>query len=137
MPDVNNGLLIEEYKSCRELILKNIDIMEKNEVFVTGACAAIFVFSLQSSDHVVATITSWLPPVITALGWLRFYGLDNVIDKINGRLIEIESAHPPLHWTTYYRAHNKPKILKRTRHALWIVLGLSTYAGALYVTIWH
>jgi hypothetical protein len=54
MSDLNDTLLVEEYKSCRELILKNIDIMEKNEIYVTGACAAIFVFSLQASDHVVS-----------------------------------------------------------------------------------
>ncbi len=28
--DIAERLLIEEYKSCRELIAKNIDIMEKN-----------------------------------------------------------------------------------------------------------
>jgi hypothetical protein len=54
MSDIDHALLIEEYKSCRELILKNIDIMEKTEIYAAGAAAAIFVFSLQSSDHVVS-----------------------------------------------------------------------------------
>ena len=102
MSEINNELLIEEYKSCRDLILKNIDIMQKNEVYATGACAAIFVFSLQAQDHVVAVVAAWLPPVITLLGWLRSYGLDDVIDKINGHLIELEAAYPPLKWTTYF-----------------------------------
>src|SRR5271170_2257343 len=68
--ELDEQLLVEEYKSCRELILKNIDIMEKNEVYATGACAAIFVFSLQTSDHLVSKITAWLPLLIAALGWL-------------------------------------------------------------------
>ena len=79
--EINDQLLIEEYKSCRDLILKNIDIMEKNEIYATGACAAIFVFSLQTSDHLVSKITARVPLLIAALGWLRFYGLDDVIDK--------------------------------------------------------
>ena len=134
MPDVNDGLLIEEYKSCRELILKNIDIMEKTEVYATGACAAIFVFSLQSSDRIVSVVTAWLPIIITILGILRFYGLDDVIDKINGHLIELERAHPPLNWTTYYRANNSSKALKKTRYGFWAALLAATLIGAVYIT---
>jgi hypothetical protein len=99
MPSINDELLIEEYKSCRELILKNIDIMERNEVYATGACAAIFVFSLQAGNYLVSIISVWLPPIIAFLGYLRFRGLDDVIDKINGYLIKVEAAHEPLNWT--------------------------------------
>lgn len=137
MPNANDGLLVEEYKSCRELILKNIDIMEKTEVYATGACAAIFVFSLQSSDHIVSVITAWLPVFITMLGFLRFYGLDDVIDKINGHLVELETRNPPLNWTKYYRAHNTSKVLKKTRYSFWFALFVTTLAGAIYLTVRH
>jgi hypothetical protein len=135
MSDANDGLLIEEYKSCRELILKNIDIMEKNEVYATGACAAIFVFSLQSSDHIVSVVTAWLPVIITILGFLRFYGLDDVIDKINGHLVELETGHPPLNWTKYYRTNNSAKVLGKTRYGFWLALFATTLAGAIYLTV--
>jgi hypothetical protein len=135
MSDVKDGLLIEEYKSCRELILKNIDIMEKNEVYATRACAALFVFSLQSADHIVSVATAWLPVIITVLGFLRFYGLDDVIDKINGHLVELETKHPPQNWTKYYRANNSSKVLKRTRQDFWLALFATTLAGAIYLTV--
>lgn len=93
-------------------------------------------FSLQVQDHVVSVVSSWLPPLITFLGWLRFRGIDDVIDKINGHLIETEKAHSPLNWTTYYRTHNKWKVLKKTRQFLWLVLGAATVAGAIYITWW-
>jgi hypothetical protein len=121
--ELDEQLLVEEYKSCRELILKNIDIMEKNAVYVTGACALIFVFSLQANGHIVSVIAALLPPVIACLGWWRFRGLNDVIDKINGYLAKLEKSHPPLNWTTYYLTHHKYKALRR--------------AVPFYLTIWH
>jgi RNase P/RNase MRP subunit p29 len=38
---IEDKLLIEEYKSCRELIGRNIDIIEKTEVYAVGAAGAI------------------------------------------------------------------------------------------------
>lgn len=131
----NDQLLIEEYKSCRELILKNIEIMEKNEIYAIGACAALFVFSLQTPDHLVSVVTGWLPLIIVILGWLRFFSLDYVIKRINGYLVEVERDNPPLRWTTYYRANNQPKVLKWARNLLWLALGATTLAGAIYLTV--
>jgi hypothetical protein len=136
MPDGNDdGLLIEEYKSCRELILKNIDIMERNELYAAGASATLFVYSLQSLDHLVSVITAWLPVIVAVLGFLRFFGLDDVIDKINGHLVEVETAHPPLNWTTYFRAHNPCRLLKRTRQLFWFILFAATLVGAVYLSV--
>ncbi|MGA9137775.1 MAG: hypothetical protein WBZ39_07565, partial [Methylovirgula sp.] len=86
-------------------------------------------------DHLVSVMTAWLPLFIAALGWLRFLGLDDVIDKINGRLIELEASHPSLGWTTYYRANNRPKVLKWTRNLFWLALGAATFGGAIYLTV--
>lgn len=43
---IDDKLLVEEYKSCRDLIGRNIDIIEKSEVYGVGATAAIAVFCL-------------------------------------------------------------------------------------------
>jgi hypothetical protein len=136
MLDINNELLVEEYKYCRALILKDIDIIEKNEVYVTGACAAIFVFSLQAPDHIVSVIAAWLTVGIACLGCLRFRGLNGSIDEINGYLAELEASRPPLHWTRYYLANDK-KALRRTRQELWAALIIATFVGAVYLTCWH
>jgi hypothetical protein len=136
MSNIDNELLVEEYKYCRALILKDIDIMEKNEIYVTGACAVIFVFSLQAPDHIVSVVAAWLPPFIACLGWLRFSGLDGSIDEINGYLAKLEASHPALNWTTYYLANDK-RALRRTRQVLWAALTFFTLVGAAYLTCWH
>jgi hypothetical protein len=131
--DIAEQLLIEEYKSCRELIAKNIDIIEKTEVGAVAACAAIFVFSLSASTRAVAIVSAWLPLVIAILGFLRFYGLDDTIDKINSRFVELEKIYKLIHWTTFYREKNKKKVLKRTRYAIWFVLMLVSLGFGTYM----
>jgi hypothetical protein len=133
MATIEEQLLVEEYKSCRELILKNIDIIEKTAIYAIGACAAIGVYSLQASDRVVADITILLAPIVAILGWLHFAAMDEIISKINGHLMETEEKHPALNWTHYYRANNRPKKLKNLRHAFWLTLLAASIIGAAYV----
>lgn len=121
-PTSEGSLIIEEYKSCRELIGRNIEIIEKNEVFVVGACGAVFIYSLSASSHQVATLTSWLPVIISILGYIRYYGLDKTISFINDYLMALERGYPSLGWTGFYRFKNQDRILKRTRQLFWIVL---------------
>jgi hypothetical protein len=129
---VGQKLLVEEYKSCRDLIQTNIEIIEKSEVYAVGAVGAIAVFSLSSSVEMVAKVTSWIPLIIACLGIVRFYGVDSTIDKINNYLVTVEASHPEINWTTFYREHNKRKILKSTRYAIWIILiGLGIGLGVL------
>jgi hypothetical protein len=59
--NVEDTLLVEEYKSCRDLIKTNIEIIEKSEVYAVGAVGAIAVFSLSSSVPIVATVSAWIP----------------------------------------------------------------------------
>lgn len=134
---VGQKLLIEEYKSCRDLIKTNIEIIEKSEVYAVGAVGAIVVFSISSSVEMVAKVSAWIPSIIAGLGLVRFYGVDSTIDKINSYLVTIETTYPEIQWTTFYRTHNKRKVLKGTRYAIWIVLlglgiglgGLTAYKG--------
>jgi hypothetical protein len=90
------------------------------------------VFSLSSSVSVVAKVSAWLPLLIAILGIVRFYGIDSTIDSINNYLVKIETEHPKIQWTTFYRANNKRKVLKKTRYAIWIALtALSVPLGTL------
>lgn len=130
---IEHGLLIEEYKACRNLIAKNIDIIEKTEVAAVAACAALFVFSLSSTVRTVAVASAWLPLVIASLGFLRFYALDDTIDKINSHFIELEKKYKSIHWTTFYREKNKKKVLKRTRYAIWIILMIVSLGFGIYM----
>lgn len=127
-------LLVEEYKSCRELIAKNIDIIERTEVYAVGACAAIFVFSLSATVKGVAIASAWLPVVIAVLGLVRFWGLDDTIDKINSYFITIENRFETIKWTTYYREKNKKKLLKKTRYGFWFVLIVVSVVFGIYMT---
>lgn len=119
---LDDKLLIEEYKSCRELIKTNIEIIEKSEIYAVGAVGAIAVFSISSSIEVVAKVSAWIPLAIALLGLVRFIGVDSTIDKINNYLVQVETQHPKLQWTSFYRASNKHKLLKKTRYAIWVVL---------------
>lgn len=112
-------LLIEEYKSCRELIAKNIDIIERTEVYAVAAAAALFVFSLSATNKTIAVVSAWMPLVVAILGLMRFRGIDDTIDKINSYFIKLEGRYATIGWTTFYREKNKKKELKRTRYGIW------------------
>ena len=131
---LKENLLIEEYKSCRELIAKNIDIMEKTEVYAVAASAALFVFSLSATVKTVAIASAWLPLIIAILGFMRFYGLDDTIDKINSYFIELEKKFGSIRWTTFYREKNKKKVLKKTRYSIWIVLLIVGFGFGIYMS---
>ena len=69
MADIGDQL-VEEYKACRELIAKNIDIIEKTEVYAVAASAALFVFSLSATVRTVAVVAAWIP-LIVGISWLH------------------------------------------------------------------
>jgi hypothetical protein len=122
--EIDDKLLVEEYKSCRDLIGRNIEIIERSEVYAIGATAAIAVFCLSrsASQITIAKTACWMTLLIPILGLVRFIGVDDTIDKINNYLVELEKKHPSIGWTTSYRAQNRYKILKKSRYAIWVVL---------------
>jgi hypothetical protein len=117
------------------LISKNIDIIEKTEVYAVGAAGATAVFSSSATQQIVAIVSAWLPFVISLLGLVRFIGIDRTIHKINNYLVTLETKYPKLNWTTFYRASNKSKVLKKTRYGFWIVLGLFGLAFGILTTM--
>lgn len=133
--NIKEQLLIEEYKSCRDLIAKNIDIMEKTEVYAVGAGAAVFAFSASSPVWVVAFGSALIPLVIAGLGYLRFVGLDDTINKINDYLVTLEKKYKTINWTTFYRKANQKKTLKKTRQSFWGVFAAVSFFFALFMAI--
>jgi hypothetical protein len=106
------------------LIGRNIEIIERSEVYAIGATSAIAVFclSLSASQITVARTACWMTLIIPILGLVRFIGIDDTIDKINNYLVELEGKHPSIWWTAFYMTQNKCKILKKSRYAIWGVL---------------
>lgn len=128
-------LAVEEYKSCRDLIAKNIEIIEKNEVYAVGSSAAVAVFSISQHDRLVCLAASYLPLAISILGFLRFFGVDQTIRKINNYLVTVERRHEALMgWTQFYRAANKLKWLKWSRYLIW---GILFFLSVVFIYIVH
>lgn len=126
-------LLVEEYKSCRDLIKTNIDIIEKSEVYAVGAAAAAAVYCLSSTTELVQKAACWLPLVIAIIGGLRFVGIDATISKINNYLVSIEKMYPEIGWTRSYRLQNEWKVLKLSRYSIWLILADCGMSFGLYV----
>jgi hypothetical protein len=132
---IEERLLIEEYKSCRDLIARNIDIIERTEVYAVGAAAASATFSLAATDSLLSDATCWIPLAISLLGLIRYIGIDSTIHKINNYLEEVERKYPLLGWTRSYRKQNKWKILKATRYVIWGVSVAASIGFAGYTLV--
>jgi len=122
-------LIEEEYKFCHRLIVENIHIIEKTETYAVGAVAATMAFSATQSGRLIVILSSWLPLVISALGAIRFWGVDVTIGRINAYLKTIEADNSKLNWTTYY-SMSKPRALKWSRRAFWVILIVVSFAFA-------
>ena len=110
-----------EYEFCQRLLIENISILEKTEVYATGAIAATFAFSASAQEPFVAKISATIPIYIAIIGYLRWRGLDSTIKTINDYL-EVLGAHlPDGGWTKYYRANRGPE-LRRSRMIIWSLL---------------
>jgi len=127
-------LVEEEYKLCRGLIVENIQIIEKTEVYAVGAAAATMAFCATQSGRLLVSLACWLPLIISLLGAVRFWGVDVTIGRINDYLERMEVAHPELGWTTFYRL-SRPRALKSSRLIFWaILIGVSLIFAAVTVT---
>lgn len=132
---LEDKLLVEEYKACRDLIAKNIDIIETAEVYAVGAAGASAAFAIASASSLVAWCCSFLPAIITLLGWRRWQGIDVTIGKLNDYLITVEKRFRSLGWTSYYRDNNEKRELKHSRESFWRILaGFS--AATVFIVSW-
>lgn len=128
---MSDALVEEEYKFCHQLLVENISILEKTEVYATGAVAASMVFSLAASDPSVAVGSALVPVLISGLGLIRWRGLDSVIGTLNDYLA---ANGPPNGWTAYYRQNRAP-FLKRSRVLIWILLNIVSAAFAILIAL--
>ena len=127
-------LLEEEYKFCHQLLIENISILEKTEVYATGAIAASMAFSVSASNPVVSTASAWIPALIGLVGLARFVGLDGVIGRLNDYLEVVGKDLPQKGWTKFYR-DRKPVQLKRSRWAIWIFLNAVSLGFGSYMML--
>ncbi len=125
-------LLEEEYRFCHELLIENISILERTEVYATGAIAASMVFSVAASNPVVAAASACVPALVGLVGLARFVGLDGVIGRLNNYFEKVGSALPEGGWTKFYRA-DKPVQLARSRWTIWIFLNAVSLIFAIYM----
>ena len=119
--DPAHDLILENYKDCRSLLQKNIDIMERNETYVIGAIAAVITFGLGQQEKTVFFAQASLVPLLAALGASRWLGLRHVIHIGDSYSRQLEEKLPVTGWATYYSAH-RLGILGRSREAVWALV---------------
>lgn len=83
-----------EYEFCQKLLIENISILEKTEVYATGAIAAAFAFSISAQQPFVAYISATIPVYIAIIGYQRWQGIDSTIKTINDYLEVLGTALP-------------------------------------------
>lgn len=133
--ELNKDLIIAEYSACRDILSKNIDIMEKFEIYSVGAIAASMVFLLnlcfedinfieQLKNHPDIRRIFLIPFVISLFGLMKFYSLDSVIGVYNDYLEKLECTYGVLGLTTHFRKWNKssPISLRVIHYFFWGLL---------------
>ncbi|MDN3592403.1 hypothetical protein [Methylobacterium adhaesivum] len=130
--ETEKDLVIEEYKSCRELIGRNIEIIERNEVYVIGACAVIIIFTIDKGNNLLTFCAAWLPLVLAYVGLRRYQALDSTIDLIDKYIEKQENTYKVIGYTSYYANRNPTHQLGKARLKVWTILIRAMIAFALY-----
>lgn len=130
--ETEKDLVIEEYKSCRELIGRNIEIIERNEIYVVGACAVIVVFTIDKGSNLLTLGAAWLPLVLARVGRTRYEALDSTIGIINNYIKIQERSYRSIGYSTYYEVHNPSHQLGKARLKVWTMLTRAMLIFALY-----
>ena len=128
----DKDLVIEEYRACRDLIGRNIEIIERNEVYVVGACAVVFVFSIDKGDNLLTLITAFLPLALALIGRKRYIALDETISTINKYLIIQETRYGAISYSSYYEGHKKRHNLGNACRSVWTILIWASLIFAAY-----
>jgi hypothetical protein len=115
-----------DYEFCQKLLIENISIIERMEIYATGAIAATIVFSASTEGTSLAYVSSLVPILIALIGCLRWIGLSTTISTIGDYLAKYDETLANGGWTKYYRDNKKTwrktSILKLSRHAIWVIL---------------
>lgn len=78
--DLSNQLIVTEYEQCRAALLKNIELMDKSEVFYLSGSVIVAAYSAASNSHINYMTRQYsqefmvlmLPIFILILGIIRF-----------------------------------------------------------------
>ena len=146
--DISNAqadILKEEYVACRDLILKNIELLEKTEIviIIAAATSAAFsitfytngvqskIFRMHQSLYSVTYLMAFLPIVITYFGVLRFMITDRAIGIYNDYIEQIEAVYSfnvgnirLINLTNFFRERNRRLPIRLFHHLLWVVATL-------------
>lgn len=130
-----HDLVLENYKDCRSLLQKNIDIMERNETYVIGAIAAVITFGLGQKDQTFLFSQAILVLLLAVVGTYRWNGLRHVIHISDDYCRKIEENFPVTGWATYYEAHRLGK-LGRSREVFWAAVVICSIIWAVVCWRW-
>ncbi|MGP9810078.1 hypothetical protein ACTZWT_01050 [Rhodopseudomonas sp. NSM] len=129
-----SALLLEEYKSCRQLLADDIKWMDQLEIYTVGAVAAVYVFMFTLKANEFTTWVALVPPTICMAAALRTVAIDRTIRVINDYLENIEKLHPEIGYTTFYRKTRSPT-MRHSRQYVWTLLIAATCGGYIYVRV--
>lgn len=116
--DLSNQLIVAEYEQCRAALLKNIELMDKSEVFYLSGSVIVAAYSAASNSHINYMTRQYsqefmvlmLPIFILILGIIRFFVLDKTVYIYNQYLEAIESKNKYLNLTAFFRRHNNNRL---------------------------
>lgn len=124
------ALIIEEYKSCRGLIIKNIEIMEKFEIYSVFAIAISLAFSISISHkkYKFYDISTIIPIFISVFGFIKYISLDKAIGIYNKYLINTEQQVVTIDLSSFFKNQNNKNFINlRFVHCVfWILLIVGT-----------
>lgn len=128
------SLIIEEYKSCRDAIIKNIEIMEKFEIYCVSAIAISLSFSISISisilknNHNLYDISTITPFAISVFGLIKYMSLDNAIGIYNKYLRSTEDQISTIDLSTFFKKNNDNNFinLRFVHYVFWLFLIVGT-----------
>ena len=134
--ELQEQLIVAEYNQCRSALLKNIELMDRSEVFyltAAGAAAAYYLAKFRitpgHSATFIETNVAFFPLYILVFGLLRFFALDNVVRIYNNYLKNIEEKHKNyLDFTGFFRE----KIKKFYFITGWSLTGWHSVSTVVY-----
>lgn len=125
-------LIVAEYNQCRDVLVKNIELMDKSEAFFFGSAGlsvAYFLANCNANKHNTTVdptkiLVGFFPLFILLFGLLRFFALDNTISIYNNYLETIEIKHQKeLKLTRFFRKKIKRfYIITDSLHIFWRLL---------------
>ena len=132
MPGIEEDLLLEEFKACKQHIIENIKWMDQLEIYTVGAVAVVYVFIFAQTKPLLIEALSLIRPFIALAGALRTVAIDRTIGILNDYLLRVESCHKSIQFTSFYRT-NRSFVMRSSRYAVWGVLLMITFGFEILI----